>query len=389
MNYKFLTLAGSVLLGSTLLSTTSAMACTCTAAIAEARRAVISEGNETQSEIRSLQDDVKDASEENNDRHQELKDHLDVKVAELIEALKGQSRENSNYQQMQVEAAQRIEDAAQVNHTQRLRDEFRATAESGINDPNPYSCMILDLFGGSGSGAGTDSNGTEVVSAASDFLIGDSPEVAEGGTVLAKKIKEDRDAYQTFHEVQNATSDWGILLREPTIDLDDDEMNGFAQLMVRNLINTAPEKKVTEAEELTPAGLARIAQQEERNSRIGAAMESIAMQLNMRSAVMTDDTAVKQYKQMAEDSAYNREYEGLEKLSELQQIDIMTVWNYAPKGERAEVLTNGAELSEKAWMSELHRIMSLNARINYLNLELASRDAVVNAAILATLNDDS
>lgn len=389
MNFKYIILAGSVAVGSSLLSTTSAEACSCAASINNATSAVNSQGRATQAEIRTLQDLVDDQTKDMNENHDDLKDHLDIRVADLIEALKGQSRENANYQQMQVEAAQRIEDASQVNATQRLRDEFRAKAESGVNDPNPFSCMILDLFSnGSGGAASPEATGTATAAKAMEFLSGNDEAVVQGGATVSLAVKEDRDRFANFMETPNATTDWGLLLREPTIDLDDPEMKDYASVMIRNLIDTAPPRKVSPQEESTPGGLDRIAKNEERLNRLGASLESVAMQLNMRSAVMSG-SAVDTYKKMAKDSAYNRKYEDLTKLSELQQIDIMTVWNYAPKGERAEDLTDGAKLSEKAWLFELHRIMSINARINYLNLELASRDAVVNAAILATLNDDN
>ncbi|MFX4300052.1 hypothetical protein [Pseudosulfitobacter pseudonitzschiae] len=386
MKMKYIILAGSVALGSSLMSTTSAIACSCSGAIAATRAAVNTQGGRTQDELRTLQDLVEEQTEDMNENHDDMKDHLDIRVADLIEALKGQARENANYQQMQVEAAQRIEDASQVNATQRLRDEFRAKAESGVNDPNPFSCMILDMFGNGGGGApNPDNTGSAVVSEVVSFVDGETPEVQSGGVRMASVVSNDKDELENFKGSPNASTDWSLMLKEPTVDMDDPQTRKLAGVLVRNTINTSPERSVPEAEKATPLGLGKIAKMEETRARYKAAMESIAMQLNMRTAVMDGD-AVETYRDMATDSAYNREIP--EKLSELQQIDIMTVWNYAPKGERAENLTDNAKMSEKAWLFELHRIMSINARINYLNLELASRDAVVNAAILATLNDD-
>ena len=75
-------------------------------------------------------------SKENEKVREQVKTSIELQTELLIEALKGQARENSNYQQMQVEGAQRIEDAAQINHTNRLKDEFRAKAQTNNSDPD-------------------------------------------------------------------------------------------------------------------------------------------------------------------------------------------------------------------------------------------------------------
>ena len=51
-------------------------------------------------------------------------------------------------------------------------------------------------------------------------------------------------------------------------------------------------------------------------------------------------------------------------------------------------MSNAVGMTERAWLYELHRAMSLNARINYLRLEIESREVIVNAMILATLADE-
>lgn len=335
-------------------------------------------------ENKKVREQVKSSIEQQTD---ELRDHLDVKTTELIEALKGQARENSNYQQMQVEANQRIEDAAQVNATNRLRDEFRAKAESGEFDPNPFSCLLMDLFGDSSGGGGGSSatNGTDIVNQASGWISGNHPAIVAGGTTLSKHVVEEANKFAGYKGSPDAATDWGVMLRDPTVDFSDPQMAEVAKLIVQNTIDSTPDRPVTAEELLTPAGLDRAAKMLEVQGRSHASAESMAMAMNMIASVM-EGSPVETYKDMADDSAYRRAVNG--KLSELQQIGIMTAWNYAPRGERMEALTNVSGMSEKAWLFELHRVMSLNARINYLQLELASRDAIVNASILATLNDD-
>jgi hypothetical protein len=380
MTQKMRIVSAGFLLSTTLATPSMAWGgCNCAA--------IASYHNTTRNVVRAEHDQtreqVKTSIEQQTD---DLRDHLDTKTQELIDALMGQARENTNYQQMQVEANQRIEDAAQVNATNRLRDEFRAEAESGKYDPNPFSCLLADLFGSSSSGGFTPgATGSAVSDNVADWVAGNNAVVQAGGTGLSKHVADKRDEFAGYGGSAHATTDWGLLLEEPTLDLSDPDMAEVASIIIRNGLDSTPDRAVTPEERLTPAGLDRIAQIEETSSRLGSASESIEMALNMRTSVM-DGAPVETYREMAADSAYNRTI--TDKLSELQQIDIMTVWNYAPAGERLETLTNTGGMNEKAWMFELHRVLSLNARINYMQLELANRDAIVNANILATLNDN-
>ena len=323
----------------------------------------------------------------------DLSDHLDLKFDILIEALRGQARENSNYQQMQVEAAQRVEDAAQVNETNRLKDEFRAKAESGEFDPNPFSCMMIDMFASDGGGGGGGAtSGSDVARSTAAWAAGEHPAVQAGGAQMSRHVVEKAQEYEGYGGSPDATSDFGLLLDDPTIDFDDPEMAEVAGLIMNNLIDSQPKRNVSEKELATPAGIDRQAKIQEQRTRKSASIKSIEMAMNMRDNVLAG-SGVESFRTMAKDSAYNRGTD-FEDLSELQQIDIMTVWNYAPQGERLKALTGSHEdpgkniNSEKAWLYEIHRIMSLNTRIAYLQLELMNRDAIVNAGILATLNDD-
>ena len=122
----------------------------------------------------------------------DLSDHLDLKFDILIEALRGQARENSNYQQMQVEAAQRVEDAAQVNETNRLKDEFRAKAESGEFDPNPFSCMMIDMFASDGGGGGGGATSGSDVARSTAAWAGDRALRPSEATAARAKVLKTR-----------------------------------------------------------------------------------------------------------------------------------------------------------------------------------------------------
>jgi len=322
-------------------------------------------------------------SKENDKVREQVKTSIELQTELLIEALKGQARENSNYQQMQVEGAQRIEDAAQINHTNRLKDEFRAKAESGAFDPNPFACMLADIFGGQGGGGGgATGNGSDVAARVGDWYKGTNPVVQEGGVALAKHISDKKDEFAGYKDKLDATTDWSLLLENPSIDLTDPKMAEVAEIIVRNGLDSTPARQINDAEKLTPSGLDRIAKRSETDTRIGAANESIKMALNMVSQVMEGEARDEMAK-LAEQSAYNRPIPS--KISELQQLDIMTVWHYAPTGDRHDTFSAG--MSETAWLQEIHHVMSVNTRIQYLQLELMTRDAVVGAYTLSTMND--
>ncbi|MXX88693.1 MAG: hypothetical protein F4213_03215 [Boseongicola sp. SB0677_bin_26] len=316
----------------------------------------------------------------------ELNDHLTV-------TMQRHAQENSAHQRMQAEANQRIEDAAQVNATQRMRDEFRAKAESGTFDPARDSCRLVDMFGRSG-GSGPAVTGSDVVGKAAKELSGDDPAVAEGGVPLTRSRV---DAWQDYHDWngrQDATTDWGIVTEQPTLDMGDPDTEAVITEIILNTIDNTPPPRLSDSDLLSPEGLDEQVRRNEIRARQRAAEEVIAMVLNMRTGLPGADTET--FRAMATESAYNSGSSSApvftrpigDSLSELQQLDILTVWNYAPKGERLETLTNSGGMNVQAWLYEIHRLLAVSNRLDYLALELASRDALVNAALLATLNDN-
>ena len=324
--------------------------------------------------------------DENRSASERVGRSIESQTGTLVDALRSHARENSNHQLMQVEAQRRIEDAAQINAANRLRDEFRAEAESGLHDPNPFSCLLVDAaVPGGGLVPAAKSGGDAVTDQVSDWVSGNGETVLLGGSALSKHVADKRQEFAGFGGSARATTDWGLLLDEPSVDFSDPEMAELAGIIVRNGIESAPERAVGAEELLSPLGLDRVAAMEERGSRLLAASETIEMALDIRASTLAGDP-VEAYRAMAADSAYDRTVP--DKLSELQQLDILTVWNFAPSGERLDALSNAGGMSERAWLYELHRMLSLDARINYLRLEIESREAIVNAMILATLADD-
>jgi hypothetical protein len=315
----------------------------------------------------------------------DLTDKMEETTRRIIEAMALAAAQNTAVVQQQTEAGRRIADAQELNDTDRLRQQVRAAAESGAFDPNPFSCQLADIFeANQGSGAATD--GAAVTQQAVNRVTGEDEDVQAGGARVARSVVDARDEYDGFQGSRNATTDWSLVLENPTIDLSDPDMQGVLGWVVSNSIDATPERAMTDAELQTPEGMARAAEAQQRLARQRAAIETINMSLNMRTPVLTDNGT---YRGMADDSAYNRPVG--DRLSELQQLDIQTVYHYAP-GPNRLYGTGGQEnglddMNEKGWLEEIHRIMSINARINYVRLELENRNAITNALILAALSD--
>jgi hypothetical protein len=318
------------------------------------------------------------------DQHAKTQNAIEKAAREIIDGLKGQSRETSNFQQMQVEAAQRIQDGAEVNATKRLKENFRAKAESGDFDPNPFSCILLDLFGNGGGGGGSGASGA-ISQDVSGYIGGQHPAVQQNGVALSKFVVEEAEKFKGYRGSPNAAADWSLMVKEPTVDLSNPQNAELAKIMMRNMVDAQPKAAPSPEELLTPAGLDKMAEFQETLTRQNAAIEVMAMALNMRDTQMRG-AAVQELEKRAKETAYNRPIDP-NGISELQQLDIRTVYHYAPTGDRAKKLGASSTMNEKAWLAELHRLLALQTRMTYLQLELMNRDAIVNAGILTTLND--
>lgn len=317
---------------------------------------------------------------------EDLTEKMEETTQRIIEAMALAAGENTAGLQRQTEAGRRIADAQELNETDRMRQQVRAAAESGAFDPNPFSCSLLDIFE-SNRGSGSPAGAGVVTQRAVNRLNGDDQDVRAGGARLARSVVDARDEYAGFQGSTNATTDWSFMLEEPTIDYSDPDMEAVLGWIVSNSVDAMPERAMTEEELATPEGMDRAAEMEQRMARQQAAIQTIEMSLNMRAPALTDSQGT--FAGMADDSAYNRPVP--ERLSELQQLDIRTVYHYAPGPNRMNG-TNGQQnglihMNEKGWLQEIHTVMAINARINYVRLELENRNAITNALILAALSD--
>jgi hypothetical protein len=313
-----------------------------------------------------------------NDMNSDIGTKLDDLNRTLIEAMRLSTGESSSYADKQIEADRRFQDAAQQNDTQRQRQQFRAEAESGKFDPAPNSCLLSGLFAGNGETGpqpGEPGQGSRSGANVMADMSGQDPAVQEGGVVLARDVV---DSIEPFAGRSDGTTDINILFENATLDLNDEDTKRVVERNMRNLINPLPPKPLTAAELMRPEGVARAAVRQGTAQRNSTALSPIIMANNMREAVISSES----YLPLIEDSAYNRSVPEL--ISELQSIDIRTVYHYAKKKAAADERTG---MTSKQLLENILDVMSIQTRISYLQLEMQTRDAAVNAAILATMNN--
>lgn len=296
----------------------------------------------------------------------------------LIDALQGSTAETGAHIDRTVEAAQRIADAQELNATKRLRDEFRAKAESGEYDPNPVACLLIDMFSGEGGGGGGQqsgggSNGSDLVNRVAEWGSGQHPAVQAGGTTLSKYIVDQQLALGT------RASDFSILMENPTMDLEG-ENGAAATHMMQTLFYPAPPRPLTESDLATPAGQAEAAWRGYVDTALSAAQRGVAYSLNMRSPVGPSGP----YKTIVEDQIANGAYKTPlgNQISELQQLEIRALARYAPS---EQAVLDRQNMNQKALLMELVDQMALQNRMTYMQLNLDSNNSVTLATIASLL----
>lgn len=320
-------------------------------------------------------DELADRIEDSGSRTRE---RIDASAERIVEGLRGLSGEQSAYQDKQIEAAKRIADGVEQNHSVRLRQEFRARAESGQFDPNPTSCLLADLYEPVPEEKRARYAESPVAGMARTWLTAEDEDVAAGGARLAARIAGEKELHEGFEGSENPTADWGLLVGRPTVDFSDGQMAEVGSRIVINGVNPSPPRPISERELQTPLGVAKAAARQKAEARQQAALEAIDAVLGMRSAAASSAP----FMPYVDDSAYSREVPDM--ISALQQLDIRSSRHYAPVGA---VAAQRETKPERAMLQEILDAVAINARINYHRLELESRTAIVLALVLATLND--
>ena len=315
------------------------------------------------------------------DTREHVTDETTKAATTIVEAMRAQTHQLSAYLDRQVEAAKRIANARQQNDTQRLRESIRAAAESGAFDPNPDSCLHYDMLGDHpGSGLELPVTTGEIITPVEQWTRGRSEPVRAGGTRLAAWLLQERKLLADSVGRSDPTSDWGIVLDEPSLESGERNMAPALSRLVTNTLDPVPPRSLTPQELKTPTGISLSVIRDSRKARLDAAIELVEHTLDMR--VPTTDS--RHYRKVAAASHYGGIVPDL--ISELQKLDIRTAF-YAEPSHSTLDLRQAKNMT--ALLQDLIDITALNARINLQRLELASRNSIVNAAVLAIAVEDS
>ena len=312
--------------------------------------------------------------------HDDTQSHVSVETTqaakEIITALKAQTQQNSAYLDRQVEAIKRIADAEQQNETLRLREKIRAKAESGEYDPNPNSCLQYDIaLTEQNLHLALPPNAKQIIHSVHKWSDGKTVPVQENGIRLAAWLLEEKKQIGSVAGIENPTSDWRLIFDNPTIATTDPVASSALTRLVANTIHALPPAPLAPHELQTPAGIAETVYRNSIAARRSAAMEAIGYGIDIR--MPTTDATI--YRTIADASHYDRYIPDY--IGDLQKLDIRTQFYHVPS---EDTLDMRLAKNEKGLLQDLIDVMSLNARINYLRLEVETRNSAVLAALLGS-----
>ena len=315
--------------------------------------------------------------------HARTRDHVSSETTEaaqdIIRALREQTRQTSSHIDRQVEAARRIADGSAQNDAMRMRDGFRAAAESGRFDPNPDYCLLIDMAEESLGVPPPDIlAATAVADDVTAWTLGGDPAVRANGVRMAVYLEAEHQALAGIGGVADPTTDWTVVSGTPTAPLADAAVRKAVARLIANTITPFPPAPLSAEAQETPAGLSEAAIRRAADARDQAAMNAIAPALDLA----TPDEPSAAYRALANRARYREAIP--EQISELQRLDIRTMAYFAPRTEALE-MRHGK--TEQALLQDLIDVASLQARIDYLRLNQDMRTAILLAAMLGIMTD--
>ena len=315
--------------------------------------------------------------------HSETRRHVSEETAEaadlIVGAIKGHSRQNSNYLDRQVEANRRMADSEAQNEARLARSLIRAEAESGRHDPNPDFCLLVDSALVPSLPARHHISGIDgVTGTATDWSAGAVPVVRENGMQMAAWLAEERERLRDVGGARDATTDWEFALNSRTLPTEDPEVREALSRLIANTVDPFPPRPLTEGDLKTPAGLAEAVRRRAAEARNRAAIAAIGAALGLAEPAHPATP----YRNIAAQSRRRQELPEL--LSELHTLDIRIAAYNEPN---AETLDRRHSKTERALLQDLIDLQSLNARVSYLRLRQEAGNTIVLSAILGVLTD--
>ena len=297
----------------------------------------------------------------------------------IIQALREQTRQTSQHLDRQVEADRRIADGADQNATMRLRERFRAEAESGRFDPNPDFCLLLDIADDAIDAVPPALLvGDAIASDINDWSLGRDPAVKANGVRLAAYLQAEHDSLAGLGGIADPTTDWTLLTGSATAEFSDPAVRKAVARLIANTINPFPPAPLSDDVVGTPAGLSEAAIRRATEAREQAAVNAILPMIDLAAPDEPSDA----YRVIAARSRYREDIPDI--ISELQRLDIRTQAYYAPL---PAALEERHGKGERALLQDVLDIQSLQARLSYLRLAQEMRIAILLAAMLGIMTD--
>ena len=315
--------------------------------------------------------------------HRETRAHVSEETTEaarqIVDALRSQTKQNSNYIDRQVEANRRIADGEAQNRATMARSIIRAEAESGQHDPSPDFCLLMDAAAAAELPPKNALPGMDgVIGSAADWSAGRAVPVRENGVKMAAWLAEERSRLSEAGGAADATTDWEFALDSTTLPTDDAQYRQALTRLIANTVDPFPPRPLSEDDLTSPAGLAEAVRRQVASARNRAAIAALTLRLELATPVHLSNP----YRTIAARSRYSDEIP--EVISEMQALDIRTTAYFAPTQDALELRYTK---TEAALLQDLIDLQSINARISLHRLEQESRNAVVLSAILGIMTD--
>ncbi len=305
----------------------------------------------------------------------------------IIAAVRAGAGQTSAYVHRSAAAAEKIQDASDLNAGLRIREGMRAAAEGGRYDPAASACGglagVMRLADGSRVGM-TSPAGDDTRNRIRDYerCAGGNVEACAGPGAVASGIIADRDRSRNLGGVPDPTSDLRVLLRQPTAGAgsgtDPEALDAAVWRLSQNILNPFPDRPLTEAEARTPAGRALIAERQSEAARRSAPAALLGW-IQTRSA---PDLPLGGWARRTAPDGYP--YPIDDKISLRQYYDVAAAASWRNPDWHARVMS----MSPEAVAREIALQLALANDLAILQIELDIHRAAAEAVAAARLLDD-
>ncbi len=312
----------------------------------------------------------------------------DSNTDRLVEAIQAAAGQISAYTDKASAAAEKIQDASDLNASMRVREELRASAEGGRYDPAAGACGAMSAalrLAAPPAGPPPAATGADTQNTGRNYerCAGGNDEVCRGPGAVSAGIIEDRDRHQDTGGVLDPTSDLRVLLQQPTAGAgtgsDQEELDDAVWRLTQNIVHPFPPPPVTRAEARTPGGAAAVARRQSDAARRSAPAALLGW-IQTRSAANLDmadwarRTAPEGYPYPIDDRISVRQF---------YDVSVSAGWRDPEWHRRVQRMSPEAVMREIALQTALANDLAL------LRLELDLHRAANEAALTAAFLDDS